>query len=63
MNAHLLTSAEAADYLKVAKQTLAVWRLKGIGPAFVKVGRKVTYDRAMLEAYLAARTFASTSEY
>ena len=63
MTSRLLTAAEAADHLGVAQQTLAHWRLNGRGPSFVKVGRKVAYSQVELDAFVAARTFSSTSEY
>jgi len=59
----LLSATEAAEYLKVAKQTLAVWRLSGRGPAYMKIGRKIAYSKDTLNAYLAAHTFSSTAEY
>lgn len=62
----LLRSAEAAALLGVKPQTLAVWRLRGCGPKFIRCGRgpssPVAYRRSDLDAWLAARTFASTSE-
>ena len=63
MNPNLLSTAGAAAYLNAARQTLAVWRLTGTGPAYKKIGRKVVYDVAELDRWLAARTYRSTSEY
>lgn len=63
MNSDLLRPEQAAEYLNVATQTLAVWRLRGTGPAFVKIGRKVNYERSVLEAFKFARTYVSTAEY
>jgi excisionase family DNA binding protein len=53
----LLTRAEAAEFLGVAAQTLALWYSTGRYrlPA-IKVGRLVRYRRADLEKWLAART-------
>lgn len=41
----LLTPAQAAEFLQIPKSTLAVWRTKkmGVGPAYRKHGRRVTY--------------------
>lgn len=50
----LLTPDEAAGLLRVKKQTLAEWRVKGRGPAFVKVGTAVRYDPADVQAYIDA---------
>jgi hypothetical protein len=58
-----MTSVEAAAYLKVARQTLAVWRLSGRGPTYVKLGRKIAYDKAVLDAYVTSHTYSSTTEY
>ena len=44
MDGRLLTPAEAAEQLAVPKQTLAVWRHRGVAPAFIKFGRTVRYD-------------------
>jgi hypothetical protein len=63
MNSTLFSTDEASEYLKVARQTLAVWRLTGRGPIFKKLGRKVVYDRAALDTFLDNRTHCSTSEY
>jgi hypothetical protein len=63
MNSDLLNAAAAATYLKIAKQTLAIWRLSGRGPAFVKIGRRVAYRKAELDKYVEAHTYSSTSQY
>lgn len=36
--------------------TLADWRCKGIGPAYVKVGRLVRYRKSAGDAWLESRT-------
>jgi hypothetical protein len=45
--------ANAATYLGIAVQTLAVWASKGIGPKHVRVGNKVFYFRADLDRFIA----------
>lgn len=47
----LLTTEEAAAVLRVAERTLRTWRQTGEGPRFVKVGQRVTYNRADVEAW------------
>ncbi len=42
----LLTTTEAASYLRVSGQTLANWRTQGKGPPFCKVGGRVAYRLA-----------------
>jgi hypothetical protein len=58
----LLDEREAADYLRASPHTLRGWRCKGGGPRFVKVGRKVVYRVADLDAWMTERTRAHTSQ-
>ena len=62
MTTALLTTAEVADQLQVAEITLRKWRLAGTGPRFVRCGANVRYQKSDLEAWIASRTVASTSE-
>ncbi len=41
---------------QVTKATLATWRSRNNGPAFVKVGGRVLYRRADVESYEARNT-------
>ncbi len=53
----LLTRAEAAEYLGLRIQTLAVWAITGrYGLPMVKVGRSVRYRQSDLDAWLESRT-------
>lgn len=52
----------AANHLGLKVTTLADMRVRGVGPRFLKVGRLVRYRMADLEAWLASRTYQSTSE-
>lgn len=53
----LLDAEQAAEILDVTTGTLAVWRCSGrYALPFVKVGRKVRYRRADLDAWLEERT-------
>jgi excisionase family DNA binding protein len=45
-----------ADELEVPEATLAQWRYKGTGPAYVKVGRHVRYRREDVDTWLAEHT-------
>lgn len=57
----MLTTAEAAEYLGVQPQTLAIWRSSGrYELPFVKVGRCIRYRLADLEKFLDRRTVCST---
>lgn len=61
----LLNTEAAASALGISPVTLKIWRCKGKGPRFIKLGSsprdRVVYDPAVVEAWKAARTFASTS--
>jgi hypothetical protein len=58
----LLAPEEAAQQLKMAKQTLARWRVEGTGPLFVRLGNRVFYRSTDLHAFVAGRVFTSTAE-
>jgi excisionase family DNA binding protein len=61
LSSDLLPSAEAAAYLGVREQTLAVWRSTGrYDLRFIKSGRLVRYRRADLDAWLESRTATQT---
>ena len=56
----LLDEQQAAITIDVTPGTLSVWRSTGrYKLPFIKVGRKVRYRRADLEAWLEARTRAN----
>jgi hypothetical protein len=64
-----LDSREASAFLaslgvQASPPTLANWRLKGIGPEFVKDGRRVSYEKPTLEKFARDRRVRarSTSE-
>ena len=59
MTGRLLTGAEAAERLGVSPRTLEDWRLRGGGPVYIKLGRRlVRYGPDELDAFVAegART-------
>ncbi|MDE0775549.1 MAG: helix-turn-helix domain-containing protein [Nocardioides sp.] len=51
----LLTIQQAADALGRPVATLYDWRLKGYGPKSAKIGGRVAYRRADLEAWIEAQ--------
>ncbi len=59
----LLNTGEAAERLGVSASYLNKLRLQGGGPAFVKLGTRVSYDPCDLAAWLDAQKRRSTSEY
>lgn len=51
----VLTSAQAAAFLTVSRNQLAVWRVRGVGPVWSRIGeRRVAYRLADLRAFVAA---------
>ena len=59
----LLTRDQAAEYLGVAPQTLAIWAMSGrYGLKFVKVGRLCKYFRRDLDKWLESRTVGGAAE-
>ncbi|MFC3053301.1 helix-turn-helix transcriptional regulator [Kordiimonas pumila] len=57
----LLTTAQAAQYLRLASSTLNKWRVYGTGPKFIKLGRAVRYRHTDLDAFLASQSRLSTT--
>ena len=47
----ILTDIEVADRLGVSRFTVRAWRLKGIGPRFLKMGRAVRYRSQDVDEY------------
>lgn len=61
----LLDTKAAAPRIGVSPGTLENWRVRGIGPVFIKtpgIRGKVLYDPADIESWKQANRFQSTSE-
>jgi hypothetical protein len=56
----LVADTVAAPMLGVMPGTMAIWRSKGKGPAYVKTGRTVRYWVRDLHQYIAANRRTST---
>jgi predicted site-specific integrase-resolvase len=52
----LMDPGELASDLKIPEATLAQWRYRGIGPAFLKVGRHVRYRAEDVADWLNGQT-------
>jgi hypothetical protein len=52
----LLSREAAAEMLGVQPNTLAVWAMKGTGPAPTKIGTRSMYRRSVLDAYISKNT-------
>jgi predicted DNA-binding transcriptional regulator AlpA len=55
---NLLTEIRAAEVVSLSVKTLQAWRLRGVGPAYVKAGKAVRYRRADLLAWIEAHTIS-----
>lgn len=51
----------AGAQIGVTQGTLAKWRCAGTGPAFIRIGGRILYKQADLDAYLEARRVEPTS--
>lgn len=59
----LLDETEVSQILGVASQTLRIWRLRGKGPKFCKIGRLAKYRPDELRRWIAASETTSTATY
>lgn len=59
----LLNTQQAANRLSLTVHALERWRVKGGGPPYAKLGSAVRYRVADLDAWIAANTGRSTSEF
>ena len=57
-----LTTKELAARLRMSSESLAHWRIKGIGPRYIKLGRKILYPLAEVEAFERGLLRSSTSQ-
>jgi Helix-turn-helix domain len=57
-----LNETQAAEILGLSVRTLQAWRVRGGGPAYVKIGRSVRYQRRVLLAFQEQHTVTSTTE-
>jgi predicted DNA-binding transcriptional regulator AlpA len=58
----VLSVPEAADYIGLSESFLNKRRVYGGGPLYIKVGRRVVYDRDHLDSWMLDRTVANTSQ-
>lgn len=61
MEPDIMTTAEAAEYVRLSQPTLERFRLTGSGAEFLKLGGAVRYRKADLDAWLESRRVRSTS--
>lgn len=53
IKSNLLTSRQAADRLRIKKNTLCEWRRKGQGPAYYQLGGRIYYAAHDVDSYIA----------
>jgi excisionase family DNA binding protein len=58
----LIDQTALCRMLGVTTKTVEMWRVRGRGPRFVKVGSLVRYRKADIQAWLTSRTASSTSQ-
>lgn len=61
-NSTAISAKAAADYVGLSESTLAKLRLKGNGPIYCKLGRRVVYRRSDLDAWLQSRSTRDTTD-
>lgn len=50
----LLAPKDVEREFGIHQKTLAYWRQENVGPAYTSFGRRVFYERAVLEEYIAS---------
>jgi predicted DNA-binding transcriptional regulator AlpA len=53
---------EASVFLRLSERTLERLRGRGGGPKYSRLGRRVVYRRADLDAWVASRSFDNTTQ-
>ena len=56
----MLSPRDIQQEYGINKRTLEHWRLQGIGPAYTNFGRRVFYERAVFEKFIAAGNVQTT---
>lgn len=57
-----ITSAELAVRVRVSEQTIRLWRMRGTGPKYLKLGRKILYRESDILAWEEVSTRRSTKQ-
>lgn len=57
-----LSAPKAASHVGLTVATLAKLRCWGGGPAYLKLGRRVMYERHLLDAWVSERRVRNTSD-
>jgi excisionase family DNA binding protein len=62
INFERLSVTEAASYVGLSASTINKLRVFGGGPSFLKLGKRVVYDKRDLDAWLESKRRRSTSD-
>ena len=62
INIKLISTEEAFKILGLSPRSGANWRVKGKGPRWVKIGRRIFYPANELETWIRKNIRSSTSE-
>ena len=57
-----LNEVEAAQHCGLSYHTLRIYRYRGVGPLWVRMGRRVLYLKSWLDEWLMAHAVKSTSQ-
>ena len=58
----IIDQAAVGELLNKSPRTIEIWRGKGIGPPFVKIGRTVGYRLGAVREWLRTSEYSSTAE-
>jgi predicted DNA-binding transcriptional regulator AlpA len=58
----LLEIDEVAELTRLSRNVLSVMRMKGRGPVFVKIGKKILYPEHELVAYIERNTHTAGAD-
>lgn len=59
----LIDGRQLAEWLGLSPRTLEIWRWRGGGPAYVKIGKAVRYRKGTVRQWMASREYENTSQY
>lgn len=59
----LIDGRQLASWLGLSPRTIEVWRWKGGGPKYRKVGRYVRYRKGVVREWMESREFENTAQY
>ncbi|MGI9282434.1 MAG: helix-turn-helix transcriptional regulator [Endozoicomonas sp.] len=62
MDVQHLSQKELADRWRISPYTLEKWRMRGLGPRYIKLGNRVVYRVTDIEAHEQSHTHIGTSQ-